>query len=1322
MSSSLLPTDTGAEEKPAEFLSLEALIYFGRDSDDFKTVAAIAEEAAAFIRDSASGYIWHVQPLVLQTILPDEQEGRLRRLTRPAILTRLRVDDNVEDEWFATWLLCELTKRFASAGAVAQISDNESEFLLVQAAEYLPRWVERCESMENRVYVAAGALHLVPPSAVPGLPTAEEGAEWVRSHITESRASDAIQATLQARLGAYPGRAKRLMHVARALLPARAAAVLAAHPQVVSAAVDAFCSRDSSEVMRASRLRFFPPWRDEQSPAAPASADAAAPSASSSAVSPSASTARVSALVPMSVPMTRHLYAQLVGQGFAPPRHYAPFMPPRPRPTMPPSTSAPASAVATEAAAVAAVASTDAFDAAAAWAAADLGCKLAAGLEILMLRGKGAALYEALQRQAALAAAAAAESTGQAGSSPAAELVGSSSVLPSSASATAAAAPAGPAVPSRDSAQFAQYVAVLARRGFFESARSPEQREAQLDRAYAYFQAQRAATPSTSTSPAIAPSALPSATVESAAVPAEAGAALGSSRLSIDVSDIISGRADAETEAGVEAAIAAGGGKGGDGRKTASKAATAVGMLGLSSDPSARSQRAAAGAGASALSLTEQASRQVARLLLRLQPLFSRPIAAGASIVDPSTGGAGSSAAPALHLPFAWPPAAQRNDSDAWLDGFEGDLDEGDHVVGEGIAGPAPGGAAATAPAAFVASDSTDEVKSGLAVESAAAAVGPTSADATAASAAARRIAALHREMDAAFGATASGSSSASKTVGPSDGSKASKAGGARANSAGSGAAASDEPRDSDISELRSLLRQLADFVKAPSSFEGAEPRSKGKGKGKDKRSGEKDGKGILGRMFEGNNDDNDDDGKGSSDNSDDDDVDDDDGESSDSSDSDGDDDAEDKAMRAPASSSTAAVASKPTAAATRADTTASSVAPAATVKPRFDVADFMRSYRAFLASSQATSAATPPGASAFAGSTAVVAAAEYGGGHDHQYDGDDDDDDEMVSLSGLSEDDSEPPSVDDREGGTAAASRTGPDGRFVRFAEASGGGSDGGDADAGPSGADSDSTAAEARELRALQSSIRGYMAAMEAELMGSDSTGAGAGGSHGADGGEDNDPDRFISTLAASFARLPTPAAAEAAADARGGPAAASSGRAGPMSAADVTYNLLSSLAASVAGQGGRAGPVSNLVGHLGLHVPEPWWRGDAEEDGGDGKAREGKGEGKARDGEKDSDAGPGSRQTTVTAAQLPGSASAAARQTASATVPAAGAATKSAAAATGAAAAPPAAAGVVKAGVALPAGASVTPAATQPAAEASETAAEKRARLIKSLQEWD
>jgi hypothetical protein len=62
---------------------------------------------------------------------------RRDRAPRPA---RASAGDNIEDEWFATWLVRQVTQEVG--GTCARAWDNDGEFLLIEAAYALPRWLK----------------------------------------------------------------------------------------------------------------------------------------------------------------------------------------------------------------------------------------------------------------------------------------------------------------------------------------------------------------------------------------------------------------------------------------------------------------------------------------------------------------------------------------------------------------------------------------------------------------------------------------------------------------------------------------------------------------------------------------------------------------------------------------------------------------------------------------------------------------------------------------------------------------------------------------------------------------------------------------------------------------------------------------------------------------------------------------------------------------------------------------------------------------------------------------------------------------------------
>lgn len=59
--------------------------------------------------------------------------------------------DNVADEWFIVYLLCQLTRQIPNA--IARVVDGDGEFLLIEAADILPKWANP-DTCEQRVIIA----------------------------------------------------------------------------------------------------------------------------------------------------------------------------------------------------------------------------------------------------------------------------------------------------------------------------------------------------------------------------------------------------------------------------------------------------------------------------------------------------------------------------------------------------------------------------------------------------------------------------------------------------------------------------------------------------------------------------------------------------------------------------------------------------------------------------------------------------------------------------------------------------------------------------------------------------------------------------------------------------------------------------------------------------------------------------------------------------------------------------------------------------------------------------------------------------------------
>ncbi|ELK09540.1 protein ecdysoneless homolog isoform X1 [Pteropus alecto] len=237
-------------------------------------------------------YIWQNQPFNLK-YKPGKDDV-------PAhIFGMTKFGDNIEDEWFIVYVVKQITKEFPEL--VARIEDNDGEFLLIEAADFLPKWLDP-DNSANRVFFYQGKLCIIPAprksEAVSWLPTVPptipQALNIISTHPEKILASESIQAAVNRRIRGYPEKIQASLHRAHCFLPAGIVAVLKQRPRLVAAGVQAFYLRDPID-LRACRVfkTFLPETR-----------------------------------IMTSITFTKCLYAQLVQQRFMPDRRSGYKLPP----------------------------------------------------------------------------------------------------------------------------------------------------------------------------------------------------------------------------------------------------------------------------------------------------------------------------------------------------------------------------------------------------------------------------------------------------------------------------------------------------------------------------------------------------------------------------------------------------------------------------------------------------------------------------------------------------------------------------------------------------------------------------------------------------------------------------------------------------------------------------------------------------------------------------------------------------------------------------------------------------------------------------------
>ncbi|GJJ68141.1 hypothetical protein EMPS_00487 [Entomortierella parvispora] len=290
----------------------------------------------SIVKEIAGNYIWHKDAFSLRL---QKEKGSV-----PAYLRgETRFGDCLDDEWLVVHILREITKRIP--GSIARVQDNDGEFLLIEAADHIPSWLDP-DNSENRVFLYEGNLHIIP------IATTQEGKKTFPTMLgTKSQApklQDALDLIWQQVIiedpsskGAFPiptratariqqsafapltvevsseeyaaFKMREQKHYARCQIPITIARLLKERPELVTRASEAFYTRDTAAMAVCSRMEKFLP---------------AAVGITSAPPSPVRRLGRNSTeFVTTAVCFTRTCYAQLMGQQFRPPKSWDGIVP-----------------------------------------------------------------------------------------------------------------------------------------------------------------------------------------------------------------------------------------------------------------------------------------------------------------------------------------------------------------------------------------------------------------------------------------------------------------------------------------------------------------------------------------------------------------------------------------------------------------------------------------------------------------------------------------------------------------------------------------------------------------------------------------------------------------------------------------------------------------------------------------------------------------------------------------------------------------------------------------------------------------------------------
>jgi hypothetical protein len=200
-------------------------------------------------------YIWQREAFLLSL---------KRENDRWLLSGRTGFGDSIADEWLIVYMLRELSRQFADAWI--RIHDTDGEFLLIEAANALPKWLNP-EIADNRVWLNRGQLRIIPleksGDAASKNITLQQALKTISSAASTLIHSSLIEEEAFYRLQKYPQAVAESMHATTVTVPRKLSYLLHTKPTLTSAAVEAFYLRDPISLRplnkpTTSELRFPP--------------------------------------------------------------------------------------------------------------------------------------------------------------------------------------------------------------------------------------------------------------------------------------------------------------------------------------------------------------------------------------------------------------------------------------------------------------------------------------------------------------------------------------------------------------------------------------------------------------------------------------------------------------------------------------------------------------------------------------------------------------------------------------------------------------------------------------------------------------------------------------------------------------------------------------------------------------------------------------------------------------------------------------------------------------------------------------------------------
>jgi hypothetical protein len=215
----------------------------------------VLQETNVYTKDLLKDYIWQRDPFRLELKF-DDGFWSLHGSTN--------FGDSIADEWLIVYILLEISKK--NTELWIQVYDNDGEFLLIEAANALPKWLKP-ENSRNRVWIHAGEIRIIPAkpqtSLATGSPSFQQAISFIETTQNQLYRSVALESEAFYRINKYPKAIPEQFHESLVRLPRKVAYILHQKAAYISPAIEAFYLRDPISMKPIFSLDkvalFFPP-------------------------------------------------------------------------------------------------------------------------------------------------------------------------------------------------------------------------------------------------------------------------------------------------------------------------------------------------------------------------------------------------------------------------------------------------------------------------------------------------------------------------------------------------------------------------------------------------------------------------------------------------------------------------------------------------------------------------------------------------------------------------------------------------------------------------------------------------------------------------------------------------------------------------------------------------------------------------------------------------------------------------------------------------------------------------------------------------------